>query len=66
MTVGNILVDKAVVLVGQLESLLMRVVSGSWRLALSVVIGDVPPWLLPDPVVDLTLVDKRKDWVRSQ
>lgn len=26
----------------------------------SVVIGDVPPWLLPDPVVDLTLVDKRK------
>ena len=28
----------------------------------SVVIGDVPPWLLPDPVVDLTLVEKRKDW----
>jgi hypothetical protein len=23
------------------------------------VIGDVPPWLLPDPVVDLTLVEKR-------
>jgi hypothetical protein len=28
----------------------------------SVVIGDVPPWLLPDPVVDLTMVEKRKDW----
>ena len=28
----------------------------------SVVIGDVPPWLLPDPVVDLTVVEKRKDW----
>ena len=26
----------------------------------SLVIGDVPPWLLPDPVVDLILVEKRK------
>ena len=28
----------------------------------SVMIGNVPPWLLPDPVLDLTLVVKRKDW----
>ena len=28
----------------------------------SVLIGDVPPWLLPDPVVNLTLADIRKDW----
>ena len=60
MTVGNILVDRAVVLVGQLESLLM---SGLRELEVgpSVVIGDVPQWLLQDPVVDLTLVEKRKD-----
>ena len=25
-------------------------------------IGDVPLWLLPDPVVDLTLVEKRNEW----
>ena len=29
----------------------------------SVVIGDVLPWLLPDPVVDrTTLVERRKYW----
>ena len=27
-----------------------------------VVIGSIPLWLLTDPVVDLTLVEKRKDW----
>jgi hypothetical protein len=27
-----------------------------------VVIENVPPWLLPDPVVDPTLVEKRKAW----
>ena len=26
-------------------------------------IGDGPPWFLPDPVVDLTLVEKSKDWL---
>jgi hypothetical protein len=28
----------------------------------SVMIGNVPPWLLPDPVLDLTLIVKRKYW----
>ena len=32
------------------------------EVGLSVVIGNVPPWLLPDSVVDPTSVEKRKDW----
>ena len=56
------LVDKSVVLVGRVGKLADESGLRELEVGPSVVIGDVPPWLLPDPVVDLTLVEKRKDW----